>query len=239
MYKGIYISMTGMQMRAYELEAVSNNLANINTAAYKRQAFSSKLYPLLSGRPRQPKAIYQDAKAQTFFGTQYIDLSQGNLRKTGNPLDLAIQGEGFFAVRKGNQILYTREGSFTKDNENNLVTQNGFKVLDENNNPVVIEGDKIEIAKDGTVFVDGNPVTKIKLVNLNNIRHIGNSLYQGTETGQANGQIQQGWIETSNVNPMWEMVQMIQAIRNFELTQRVTTNFDQLAQRAVNEIARI
>lgn len=98
MYKGIYISMTGMGMRQYELDAVANNLANINTTGYKRQQFASRLYPLLSGRPYEPNAIYQDARAQTYFGTQYIDTSQGALKQTHNPFDLAIQGEGFFLL---------------------------------------------------------------------------------------------------------------------------------------------
>lgn len=239
MYKGIYISMTGMGMRQYELDAVANNLANINTTGYKRQQFASRLYPLLSGRPYEPNAIYQDARAQTYFGTQYIDTSQGTLKQTHNPFDLAIQGEGFFAVRQGDKILYTREGSFTRDRENFLVTQTGLKVLDENNNPVIIDGTKIEIGRDGNILVDGNTVGRIKLVKINRVIHVGHSLYDGVEEGQANGQILQGWIESSNVNPMNEMVQMIQAIRNFDFTQRVTTTFDQLAQRAVSEIARI
>ncbi|WP_353683453.1 flagellar basal-body rod protein FlgF [Thermodesulfovibrio sp. 3907-1M] len=239
MYKGIYITMTGMSMRQYEVDAVANNLANINTTGYKRQQFASRLYPLLSGRPVEPNSIYQDARVQTYFGTQYIDTSQGVLKQTQNPFDLAIQGDGFFAVRQSNKILYTRGGSFTRDRENYLVTQAGLRVLDENNNPIVIDGTKIEIAKDGSIFIDGNPAGRIKLVKLNNLRHIGQSLYEGTEAGEAHGQILQGWIESSNVNPMSEMVQMIQAIRNFDLTQRVTLNFDQLAQRAVSEIARI
>lgn len=239
MYKGIYISMTGMSMREYELSSVSNNLANVNTTGYKRQAFASRLYPLLSGRPYEPNAVYQDARAQTYFGTQYIDTSQGALKQTYNPFDLAIQGDGFFSVRQGNKILYTRAGSFTRDKENYLVTQTGLRVLDENNNPILIEGTKIEIGKDGSISVDGNPVGRIKLVRLNNLRHIGGSLYEGVEIGQANGQILQGWIEGSNVNPVSEMVSLIQAIRNFEFAQRVTLNFDQLAQRAVTDIARI
>ncbi|MCS7214554.1 MAG: flagellar basal-body rod protein FlgF [Thermodesulfovibrio sp.] len=239
MYKGIYITMTGMSMRENELSAISNNLANINTTGYKRQSFASQLYPILSGRPPQPNAIYQNARAQTYFGSQYIDKSQGNLRYTQNPLDLAIQGEGFFAVMQGNNVLYTREGSFTKDKENYLVTQTGLKVLDENNNPILLEGTKVEVAKDGTVIVDGNAVGRIKLVNLNNLRHVGHSLYDGVETDAETGQILQGWIESSNVNPISEMVQMIQAIRNFDFIQRATRNFDELAQRAVSEIARI
>ena len=239
MYKGIYIAMTGMSMRANELDTISNNLANINTTGYKRQSFASRLYPLLSGRPVDTKAIYQNARYQTYFGTQYTDLKQGVLRQTGNPLDLAIQNEGFFAVTKGNKILYTREGSFTRDKEGYLITQAGLKVLDENNSPITVEGEKVEIGRDGSIYVDGILVTRIKLVKLNNIRHVGQSLYEGTEGGQADAQVIQGWIENSNVNPVNELAQMIQAIRNFELAQRATMNFDQLAQRAVSEIARI
>jgi flagellar basal-body rod protein FlgG len=239
MYKGIYITMTGMSMRENELSAVSNNLANINTTAYKMQNFASRLYPLLSGRPDEPRALYRDARAQTYFGTQYINTSQGVLKKTGNPLDLAIDGEGFFIVQRGQQIFYTRDGSFTKDRENYLVTQSGLRVLDENNNAILIAGNRIEISQNGDIYVDGILVSKIKIVNLENLRHSGESLYEGVERGEARGRILQGWIENSNVNPMRELVQMIQAIRNFEYAQRVTMSFDQLAQRAVSEISRI
>lgn len=239
MYKGIYISMTGMFMRENELSAVTNNLANLNTTGYKRHTFSSALYPLLTDRPSEPRAIYQTARAQTFFGTQIVDLSQGSLKKTDNPLDLAIDGEGFFAVRRGEQVFYTRDGSFTRDRENYLVTQSGLRVLDENNNPILIEGTTVEIARSGEVFVDGVQVGRIKLARLDNVRHVGESLYEGRETARANGEIHQGFIESSNVNPLYEMVQMIQAIRNFEYAQRITTTFDQLAQRAVTDIARI
>jgi len=239
MYKGIYISMTGMFMRENELSAVSHNLANINTTGYKRKQFASRLYPLLSGRPTEPNAIYQDARAQTYFGTQIIDISQGSLKQTGNPFEIAVQGDGFFAVQKGQRVFYTRDGSFTRDKDNFLITQSGLRVLDENNNPIIIDGTKIEIGKDGTIFVDGNQIARIKLVKLNNIINVGQSLYEGNEDGQADGQILQGWIESSNVNPLNELVNMIQAIRNFEFAQRITTNFDQLAQRAVSEIARL
>ncbi|MCS7202872.1 MAG: flagellar basal-body rod protein FlgF [Thermodesulfovibrio sp.] len=239
MYKGIYITMSGMLIRENELASVSNNLANMNTTGYKRVSFASRLYPLLSGRPPEPRAIYQDSRTQTYFGTQYIELSQGNLRHTGNPLDLAIQGEGFFVVRVGDRNLYTRAGSFSRDKENYLVTQGGLRVLDENNNPILIEGNKIEIGKDGSIFVDGSQITRLNLLKIDNIFHVGNSFYDGIIAGQATGQILQGWIESSNVNPMNELVQMIQAIRNFDLTQRVTKNFDELAQKAVSEIARL
>lgn len=239
MYKGIYITMTGLSMRENELSSVSNNLANINTTGYKRQSFASRLYPLLTGRPPEIRAIYNDARAQTYFGTQYIDTSQGSLRETGNPLDFAIQGEGFFAVQKGGRVFYTREGSFTKDRENYLVNQSGLRVLDENNNSILIDGNRIEVGHDGNIYVDGNLVSKIKIARVEGLTHVGNSLYEGVERGEATGKVLQGWIEGSNVNPMNELVQMIQAIRNFEFAQRVTMNFDQLAQRAVSEIARI
>lgn len=239
MYKGIYISMTGMNMRENELSAITNNIANINTNGYKKQSFASKLYPLLSGRPTENRAVYQDARSQTYFGTQSLDVSQGSLKKTDNPLDLAIEGEGFLKVKKGKQDFYTRDGSLTIDKERFLVTRSGFRVLDENNNPVQVDGKIIEITRDGNIYIDGNMVSKLKIAKLETIMHVGESLYEGKESGQATGHIVQGWIETSNVNPMEEMVKMIQAIRNFEFAQRITTTFDQLAQKAVSEIARI
>lgn len=245
MYKGIYIAMTGAVLRSQELDSVANNLANVSTTGYKRTSFSARLYPLLEGiSQKRQEAVYPDARAMAYFGAYHIDTSEGTIKTTGNPLDLAVNGEGFFAVESKGNIYYTRNGSFSMNKDGFLVTGSGQRVLDTANKPIRIAGenisiDKINIAPDGNIYVNGNALSKLKLVNLNNIQHVGNSLFSGNEAGASRGEILQGSIEMSNVNPIQEMVGIINALRQYETAQRVIKNLDDLSQRTVSEIAKV
>ncbi|MCL5063132.1 MAG: flagellar basal-body rod protein FlgF [Nitrospiraceae bacterium] len=244
MYKGVYIAMTGAVLRSQELDSVANNLANAGTAGYKKTSFSSRLYPLLEGVAQKHNAVYPDARAMAYLGTYHIDTSEGNIKTTGNPLDLAIKGDGFFAVESKGKIYYTRNGSFSMDKGGYLVTGNGQRVMDTANKPIRIEGESIStaninIAPDGNIYVNGNVAGRLKLVNLNNVQHVGNSLFSGDEAGASKGEILQGSIEMSNVNPIQEMVGIITALRQYETAQKVIKNFDDLSQRAVSEIAKV
>ncbi len=244
MYKGTYIAMTGAVLRSQELDSVANNLANASTAGYKKTSFSSRLYPLLEGTSQRQDSIYPDARAMTYFGKYHIDTSEGNIKTTGNPLDLAVNGDGFFAVESKGKTYYTRNGSFSMNKDGFLVTGSGQRVLDTTNKPIRIEGEnisaeKINVTPDGNIYVNGNVLSKIKLVNLNNIQHVGGSLFSGNEMGAPKGEILQGSIEMSNVNPIQEMVGIITALRQYETAQKVIKNFDDLSQRVVSEIAKV
>ncbi len=242
MYKGIYVAMTGAMLRSQELDNVTQNMANSNTAGYKRTSFSSRLYPLLEGVSDKQNAAYPDAKAMAYFGQSSIDTTDGTVQLTQNPLDLALRGDGFFAVQGvGNKIYYTRNGSFSRSKDGLLVDGTGQQVLDTANKPITISGSTIQVAADGTVYADGNNSGKIKLVKLDpsTVQHLGNSLFSGTEAGASNGQILEGAIEMSNVNPIKEMVGIISALREFEVAQKVITNFDTLAEKTVTEIAKV
>ena len=221
------------------MDNVANNLANASTVGYKKTTFSSELYPLLSDNAAQQDSIYPDARAMSFAGKYSIDASEGNNRVTGNPLDLSIKGEGFFALEDKGKTLYTRNGVFSKDKAGYLVSGNGMKVLNSLNKPIRIDGASVNISPDGSVFVDGNSTGKLKLVNINGIRHVADSLFSGNESGPASGEIQQGSIEMSNVNPVREMVGIISALREYEAAQKVIQNFDTLAQRTVSEVGKV
>jgi flagellar basal-body rod protein FlgG len=239
MYKGIYVALSGAALRSNEMDSVANNIANVNTAGYKRTTFSSRLYPLLEGKTVNSKDfLYSDAKQMTDFGQYGIDKSPGNIKTTGNPLDLAVNGEGFFAVQAQNKTLYTRNGSFTIDKEGYIATNDGRRVLDTANQTIRVQGNTINVASDGSVYVDGNNAGKLKVAALNNILHVSDSLFSGNETGAANGEVMQGAIEMSNVNPIREMVGVINALRLYESAMGAIKNFDELAQKAVSEIAR-
>jgi flagellar basal-body rod protein FlgG len=242
MYKGIYVAMTGAMLRSQELDNVTQNMANANTAGYKRTSFSSRLYPLLEGVTDKQNAAYPDAKAMAYFGQSSIDTTDGTVQLTGNPLDLACRGDGFFAVRgAGDNIYYTRNGSFSRSKDGLLVDGAGQQVLDTANKPIRVGGSAVTVAEDGTIYTDGNNSGKIKLVKLepSTVQHLGNSMFSGTEAGVSGGQVVEGAIEMSNVNPIKEMVGIISAMREFEVAQKVITNFDTLAEKTVTEIAKV
>ncbi len=242
MYKGIYVAMTGAMLRSQELDNVSQNMANANTPGYKKTSFASRLYPLLEGTTEKQNAAYPNARAMAYFGQSSIDTTDGTVQLTGNPLDLASRGDGFFAVQgAGNNIYYTRNGSFSRSKDGLLVDGSGDRVLDTANKPININGAAIQVAVDGTVYADGNNSGKIKLVKLDpsTVQHLGNSLFSGKEAGVSGGQILEGAVEMSNVNPINEMVGIISALREFEVAQKVITNFDTLAEKTVTEIAKV
>lgn len=239
MYKGTYVVMSGAVLRRQELDNVANNLANASTVGYKRTTFSSRLYPLMEDNPQRRDSLYADARAMTYVGKYRIDEAEGNVKATGNTFDLAVKGDGFFAVEGKGNVFYTRNGSFSRNKEGFLIAGNGMRVLDSAGKPIRVDGETVNIAPDGAAYVNGNPTGKLKLVNIDNIQHMGDSLFSGSETGAARGDIVQGSIEMSNVNPVMEMVGIITALREYEAAQKVIQNFDELSRKAVTEIARV
>jgi flagellar basal-body rod protein FlgG len=230
MYKGIYVALSGAVLRSQELDTVANNLANINTIGFKKSSFSSRLYPLLEGTDEKQGAAYPEAKAMAYFGQYHIDQSEGALKNTGNALDIAVKGEGFFAVQRQGQTFYTRNGAFTRDKEGFLVTQDGFNVLDAGGNSVNL-GNKgtVNITSDGMVYNDGNNIARIRLAKVENAIHASDSLFSGKDAGNAGGEIVQGELEMSNVNPVREMIGIILAQRQFQAAISVIQSLDDLA----------
>ncbi len=241
MYKGIYVAMSGAMLRDQEMDNVANNLANANTTGYKRTSFSARLYPLLEGEADKQNTVYPDSTAMTYYGQYSMDMSEGQIRDTGNPLDLSIRGDGYFAIQSKDKTYYTRNGSFSLSKEGFLVDASGQQVLNVIGKPIHITGSTIDITADGAVFADGSNVGKLKLVKLDpsSVQHIGSSMLSGTETGVSDARIQPGSLEMSNVNPIKEMVGIINASRHFEAAQTVIKNFDTLAEKTVTEIARV
>ena len=239
MFKGIYIAMSGAVLRSQELDGVANNLANLNTTGYKKTTFSSQLYPMLQDIPQKTEAVYPEARAMTYFGEYYIDKSEGSIKTTGNTLDLALKGDGFFAVENRGQINYTRNGSFSMDRDGNLVTSDGAKVVDTGNKPINIRAGVVTIDANGNVNANGNAAGKLKLVKLNNTELIGGSLYSGTEAGDPGAEVVQGALEMSNINPITELTGMISALRGYDMAQKVIQGFNDLSQRTVTEIGKV
>ncbi len=256
MIPALYIAKTGLNAAQSQLDVISNNLANASTNGFKKS--KAVFEDLLYQTTRQPGAM---SSAQTNIpsgvqigtGVRLVattkNHSQGSLQQTGNPLDLAINGSGFFQVQMPDgSVGYTRDGSFQRDNQGQLVTNNGYPLMPNITVPADIK--TLTISNNGMVSVvqegSNNPITigEIQLstfVNPSGLQSVGENLY--TETG-ASGQAQQSqpgtngagtvtqnYVEASNVNPVEELVAMIQAQRSYELNTKVITTADQMLQK--------
>ncbi len=239
MYKGVYVALSGALLKLRELEAATNNLANVSTVGYKKSLFSSRLYELFEQDPLYPPSLYPRARAMSHFGNYFVDPGEGPIKETGNPLDLAIKGEGFFQVSDGKNTFFTRNGQFEVSSDGFLVTAAGLKVLGEGGQPIAVQGREVKVTREGDVYADGNLVGRISLVRVEGIAHLKDSLFTGKNAGRADGEIIQGALEFSNVSPVMEMVDVIRALREFDLTQKMIRSFDELSRRSVREIPRV
>lgn len=205
-----------------KLDVVANHLANADTTGFKKDilSFSDTLHSIIT-----------------------TDLSQGPIRKTENPLDLALKDEGFFKLETAQGPRYTRDGSFTLDNQGFLVNQSGFPVL-MGGAPVQIEGDQIYIAQDGMLSVDGEELGQIDIVTFGdklNLYKDGSNLflYRGDEEDEIlpeNISVEQGALELSNVSPVMEMTSMIQVSRTYETVEKMLKTFDEVDGLAVTSV---
>lgn len=235
MYKGIYITLSGAVAKQTHMDIIAQNIANANTSGYKRERIAFKDYLL----PVDNKSSFMpDERVMSEVSSAAIDFSKGVYIKTGNPLDIAINGNGFFAL-EGNR--YTRGGNFKIDSEGYITTQDGIKVLGAGG-PILVKGKRIEISSLGEIFVDGESVDTLKIVEFPNKEGL-KRLDSGTFTTDVAGedirsQIEQGYLEASNVDVIKEMVQMIVAFRDYEAYQKMIQGFDEATGKVVNEMGK-
>ena len=260
MIRAMHTASTGMMAQQLNIDTIANNLANVNTTAFKRSRpeFSDLLYQIqrLPGASASNVGIFP-VGIQIGVGVRPVTVAkehvQGNLRQTFNELDLAIEGTGFFQVnRPDGTTMYTRAGSFKQDNTGNVVTGDGDPLIPTITIP---SGSlKVDIGQDGTVSVllpgvaQATQVGQIQLVRFDNPSGLiaqGNNLFlESTASGPAQqgtpgfttgfGLIQQGFLETSNVNIADEMVNMIIAQRSYELNAKAIQASDEMMQVANN-----
>ncbi|MCX7913270.1 MAG: flagellar basal-body rod protein FlgF [Thermodesulfovibrionales bacterium] len=235
MHKAIYIALSGALMRQLNMDIISQNLANVNTIGYKSEKISFNDYIL----PQDLTSPNLDLKVMNFHTPTVIDFSSGSLIMTSNPLNIAIDGEGFIAL-EGNR--YTRRGDLKRDANGYLTTQSGIKILGEKG-PIKLPDGKIEIKPNGTVLVDGVEVDSLKVVKFKdttNLIKLGESIFSSNEQGtKSNAEVKQGYLETSNVNIISEMVKMITTLREYEAYQRAIQTFDESTAKVNNEMGRL
>ncbi len=253
MIRSLWIAKTGMDAQQTQLDVISNNLANVGTTGFKRSrvAFEDLLYQNLrqsganSSQQTQLPTGLQVGTGVVPVATERL-FDQGNLQQTGNQFDVAINGNGFFQVQMPDGTLaYTRDGSFQVNQVGQLVTNAGFNVSPAITIPQGAQ--TVTIAQDGTVTVTmpGKPAPQTvgsmqlaSFVNPTGLDSKGGNLY--VETGASGtpspntpgtnglGMLQQGFVETSNVNVVSELVNMIQTQRAYEMNSKAIQTADQM-----------
>lgn len=268
MIRGIYTGASGMLAKWTEMDVISNNLANVDTPAFKRHLMLWKEEPrfnmhrLFDNTIETPSGEFDLRPYIGDMGTgvrvkgEHVDFSQGAMKQTSNPLDMAIwtPGEGesnaFFEVdRPGQGKFYTRAGNFIRNSENLLTTLHGDKVLGADGNPIRVEAEGIYVQKNGTLVDSGGIVLgQIRLVSFKDMQllsKVGDNLFAQTEKSgppapaQASAELRQGFLEASNANVVKDMVQMIVVNRAYEANQRVITTHDQLLGQAISDVSRV
>jgi len=247
MNRGIYPALSGGIAYEKMLSIISNNVANINTAGFKadRPVFKLEIPPYipevddLTGT--SSATIPYGDKFYTEIEALFTDFDPGVFKETGNVLDLAIEGDGFFVIQTPEGPRYTRSGTFTLNSSSMLTTSEGYLVMGENG-PIVLEHGRITIDSEGRISVNGSEVNKIRIVDFdrpyNLVKDRGNMFIGSGEKGAVGYKIHQGTIELSNVNPVKEMASMIEVLRGYESYQKVMAAMDENSARA-NEVGRM
>ncbi len=266
--KGIYTALSGAMAQSSRMDTLANNLANANTTGFKkdRQVFNEYLsaYEKLPDVIQVPKI---PASIESFYDMQggdrgyvnasgtYTDFAQGSLKATGNLLDVALDGSGFFEVLTPDGVKLTRNGSFTINESGQLVNQQGFPVLtagsqDPTQRFINLNGSRnnITVAYNGEIFSQGQRVGQLSVVDVldkDGLIKTGSSLYgfkpnyNSTLIPVNRPQVHQGFVEGSNVNVVEEMSQLIGTTRAFESTQQAIKAFDQMDGKLMNEVPKI
>ncbi len=261
MQESIYIAASAGLKQARKMEMIAQNLANVNNTGYKRDGLVFKEmmppFPPDAGNEAAKNALLSTEKSNknvSYVGITdyYTDFSVGPMKKTGGPLDLALDGEGFFKVQTSDGPRYTRNGNFRLNTAKQLVNQNGNQVLDLNDGPIVINAPgKISIDSGGSISVGNGlantTITNIKLVNFENKRFLekmGDGLYRHSgspenELEAIDTKTRQGFLENSNVSTVEEMTEMIGTLRIFESYQKMIQSIDSMNDQSVNTIGRV
>ncbi len=257
MVRGLYTASNGMVAQQQKLDIMSNNLANVNTAGFKRdgvivESFKSVLTKKVNDMSVPNDQVIGKMTLGSKVGNIYTDYSQGGATATGNPYNVAITGNGMITIGTENKqgeldTKYTRDGSFVVSSNGTLMTSEGNYVLGKNGKIVLESGthQNIRIAEDGTIFENDKMIDKIGLVDFENpesLRKIGNNLFRKTTDSiekDFSGSLCQGYTENSNVNTVREMVDMISVTRTFEANQKVIQTQDETLGKAVNDIGRL
>lgn len=251
-----YSAVFGALTQQHRLDVIANNLANMNTTGFKsdklafRDTFRRYAHDLLNPNQTLDQKVPWPrgyVLAQPRIAERVIDLSQGILKSTGNPLDLAITGDGFFRVQtSGGEESLTRQGVFHRSAEGYIVDGHGNRLLGEGGPIQIPETGSVLVGGDGAVTVDGGLIDTISLVSVPDpgaLEKMGNSLLRiRPDSGvqplpAAEATVEQGFLEATNVEVVSEMVNMIEALRAFEAYQKMISGAFEQDRKAITEVA--
>jgi len=246
---GLYISAEGAQAQNRRLEVVANNLANVETAGFKRQlaGFQARYTEAIDqGLAIPNQGTLADLGGGVMFAEAVSDFSVGPLKHTRLPTDLAINGDGFFAVQKGDRVLLTRAGNFAVNPDGMLVTQQGYPVLNDSYAPINIdpEAGPWTFQADGTLLQDGDTQTLalVRPRSLADLAHAAENLFQPLgpigPVEPERRQVALEMYEASDVEPTQEMMEMIESSRAFEANVNMIRNQDQMIGNLVSRVLR-
>jgi flagellar basal-body rod protein FlgG len=255
MNRAIYPILSGALAQERQMQVFANNMANVNTAGFKQddQAFTSVIaraqvsgsalaHPVGFGEQIGMRPAGSAERVFVAPHAMHTSFEPGRIRITGNALDMAIEGRGFFEVKTPQGLRYTRNGMFSLDAKGLLVTHLGQPVMGTKGEIKVPSG-AVQVTKEGAIHVDGKPVATIKVMEFPDDRmpqkHPEGLLASDNGKLDKNPQIQGGHIEESNVNSVGEMVKMIQGMRNYESSQKLIQTLDHLAEISIQDVGRV
>jgi flagellar basal-body rod protein FlgF len=240
MDNSLLISLSHQVAAQRAMDVIANNLANMSTGGYKRESLKFEEY-MKASLPASYQKGMQNIGFVRDVGTTR-EMAEGPLKTTGNPLDLAVSGDGYFIVQTPRGDRYTRNGHFTLNGDGQIVSADGY-VLQGDGGAIAItaEDGDVRIAADGTVSGNQGQIGKIRVVDFANDRALtkeGDSLYATTQapTDVTMPTMTQGMLETSNVEPVVEMTNMINVMRTYQAVANIITNQENLKLKAVNKL---
>ncbi len=258
MLKGLYTAHTGLRNEQNRMDIMTNNLANASTVGFKKEGSTSQSFSSVLAVKVKDASVGLATRAPLGYnnpgvkiGENYTDFSQGSLRSTENTFDLALSGQGFFAIEFTNKAgetstMYTRAGDFTLNNEGYLVTNDGDYVLDSNSKRIKLNPlADASIKTDGTIEQNGVEVAKIQVVDFADYDYLekyGETYYQaveGAEIISSEASVNSGYLEMSNVQVVSEMVNLINITRQYESNQKIMQTYDGSLEIAVNQLGKL
>lgn len=258
MVKGLYTAYTAMINEQHRMDVLTNNLANADNVGFKKEGATSQAFAdLLAVKIKDQSVGLGNVQVMGLhnpgvkIGENYTDYTQGSFRVTGNTYDLALSGDGFFAVEFTNKAgetstMYTRAGQFTLTREGFLVTEDGDFVLDTQNRRIQVNTllDST-IDENGTIYQNGEAVATIQVADFedyNYLQKYAETYYypiEGATLTQGNAQVNSGYLEMANVQIVSEMVNLIALTRNYESNQKIIQTIDNTLEVAVTQLGRI
>lgn len=240
------VGLAHLQTLRTQLDVVANNVANMNSTAFKgeRARFKSFVFEM----PQVPVAGLKRVSLVVPEGV-FRDMTQGSIAVTNNPLDLAIEGDAFFVVESPDgEQLFTRAGNFALNADRELVTATGERVLDDGGAPIAFEvtDRQITIDQDGRVFAERGEIARLGLVRFDDAQRLerrGNGLFATTEAPIAvepgGARVVQGALEKANVEPIFEMTRMIKILRSYQQMQQALERGRETEQRAIDRLPQV